>query len=479
LVVIHIQTLVYKDIRSLFPETTVAAEPQMYSLRRDVTAANAPRDSVDNEHRRQRVSDISSRHRAPSAPETYTSTEYRTWSRDRPGRSPSAGARRRKSADTAISRNQVLTGEVPAGVSAVSSCSSSAGRRLRSTADTPQGSLTRASGPQARQSAYRRLNVSSGGRGPPETVRLTSSDGRERIRAASEASSAANATSAKTPLTRQPLKIRSEEFRSYRSTSAARSHQRKPNVEDVGGLDGILSVHVYCGYGLRIAPTILRDLYCVIGVDSVNRARTAVQSGAVNFDWDELFDVDVVGARTVTFNVYNWSRGTKQKLYFTGTVDLSDYVIATAAAAAGDGGVRQPQRLALRLEPTGVLYIELVHGDLSHAYRRSPAPSAVASVAVFGVDLDDLVARERAGGLMPADGGRGQHVDVPAVVRRCVDEVERRGLEAVGVYRLCCGARRKRQLKAELEADVAGVNLSSDRVPDINVVTCESHLPVV
>lgn len=373
--------------------------------------------------------------------------------------------------------------EVPTGVSAVTSYSSSSSRRLRSTADTSQGSLTRTPGPQARLGAYRRLNVSGGGRGPPETVRLTSSDGRERARMASETSSAANATSLKTPLTRQPLKIRSEEFRPYRSTSATRSHQRKPDVEDVGGLDGVLSVHVYCGYGLRIAPTVLRDLYCVVGVDSVNRARTAVQSGAVNFDWDELFDIDIIGARTVTFNVYNWSRGTKQKLYFTGTVDLSDYVIATSAAAsaaaAGDSGVRQPQRLALRLDPTGILYIELVHGDLSHAYRRSPAPSAVASVAVFGVDIDDLVARERASGLMATDGGRGgHHVDVPAVVRRCVDEVERRGLEAVGVYRLCCGTRRKRQLKAELEADVTGVNLSSDRVPDINVVTCKFHLLV-
>ena len=298
---------------------------------------------------------------------------------------------------------------------------------------------------------------------------MTSAEVRDRVRTIDSTSTAAT-TSIKTPLTKQPLKIRSEDFRPYRSTTAiGKIDRRKPDTEQVSGfgLDGVLSVHVYCGYGLRIVPTVLRNLYCVISIDNVNRARTAVQSGAVNFDWDEVFDIDVVDVRAVTFSVYSWSSGTKQRLHFNGTVDLADCNLT--AASSDDVGLRVPRRLALRLEPTGILYVELVHGDLSHCFRRSPAPSAVASVAMFGIDLDDLVARERSTEVTHA----GHLIDVPAIVRRCVDEVERRGLEAVGIYRLCCGVRRKRQLKAELEADVIGVTLTAQRVPDINVITCK------
>ena len=87
----------------------------------------------------------------------------------------------------------------------------------------------------------------------------------------------------------------------------------------------------------------------------------------------------------------------------------------------------------------------------------------VADAGKFGVALESLVLRERAPG------------NVPVVVRRCTEEVERRGLECVGIYRLCCSSRRKRLLKADIEADVETAVLSADRVPDINVVSCK-HL---
>jgi len=71
-----------------------------------------------------------------------------------------------------------------------------------------------------------------------------------------------------------------------------------------------IQVHVYCGHGLRANPTSLRDLYCVVGVDGLNRARSAVQTGAINFDWDEMFDIDLLDAETVSFGVYSWAART-------------------------------------------------------------------------------------------------------------------------------------------------------------------------
>ena len=75
--------------------------------------------------------------------------------------------------------------------------------------------------------------------------------------------------------------------------------------------------------------------------------------------------------------------------------------------------------------------------------------------------LESLVLRERSPG------------NVPLIVRRCAEEVERRGLDCVGIYRLCCSSRRKRLLKADMETDAEGAVLSADRVPDVNVVSCK------
>jgi hypothetical protein len=86
---------------------------------------------------------------------------------------------------------------------------------------------------------------------------------------------------------------------------------------------------------------------------------------------------------------------------------------------------------------------------------------------VFGVSLASLVQQERSA------GAGGCVDDVPDLVRRCVDEVERRGgVEQVGIYRLCGSAKRAQRLRDELdERGVRNVNLSSSAVGDINVIT--------
>lgn len=84
--------------------------------------------------------------------------------------------------------------------------------------------------------------------------------------------------------------------------------------------------------------------------------------------------------------------------------------------------------------------------------------------------------------------------NVPIIVWRCVEEVERRGLDiigeyqvtrnrertcdknrtlfcATGLYRLCGSATKKRILREAFERNARSVNLSPDNVPDINVIT--------
>ena len=54
-------------------------------------------------------------------------------------------------------------------------------------------------------------------------------------------------------------------------------------------LSGILSLHLLSGRGLRTGGRSrrIRDLYCVVEVDHIHKARTVVRSGGVNLDWDE------------------------------------------------------------------------------------------------------------------------------------------------------------------------------------------------
>ena len=92
------------------------------------------------------------------------------------------------------------------------------------------------------------------------------------------------------------------------------------------------------------------------------------------------------------------------------------------------------------------------------AFRRLPA-TRKAPPPLFGVDIESVVTRE------------GSGLGVPFLVQKCVEEVERRGMDIVGLYRLCGSATKKRILREAFERNPRLVDLSPDSVPDINVIT--------
>ena len=246
-------------------------------------------------------------------------------------------------------------------------------------------------------------------------------------------------------LSRLPLKIQTETFQPCQSEGLSAAAPADKGTDPNSSVKGSMLVHIYCGHGLKSSRTALRDLYCVLDVDSVNKARTMIRTGAINFDWDEEFEVELEdGARKMSFLVYSWDPHTRHRLCFSGALILLSVVRRGAH-----------HRLALRLEPKGILYVEMDYRDPLVTFRR--LPSALRN-ALFGVNLKELVQRERSGS------------NVPLLLQRCVGEVERRGVEQAGIYRLCGSARRKQQLKEELEANVMA-DLSPDAVSDINVIT--------
>ena len=270
---------------------------------------------------------------------------------------------------------------------------------------------------------------------------MTTSKSRQGIDAEGKAMAASSSSRIRDlQLARKPLQIKIEEFRSYKPESDIK---KSPSSEK--SVDGLLNVHIYCGHGLKSSRTMLRDLYCVIEVDSMNKARTMIRTGAINFDWDEEFDVDLENAQEISFLVYSWDPNTRHRLCFSGTISLQNFL-----------QYGNTQKVALKLEPKGVLYLEFNYKEPAITLQRTPS---VRKNALFGVDLESIIKREKSG------------YNVPILVKRCLEEVERRGLDHVGIYRLCGSAKRKSQLKEEFERSPKNVDLSPDNVSDINVIT--------
>ncbi|XP_057664821.1 rho GTPase-activating protein 100F isoform X4 [Diorhabda carinulata] len=253
-------------------------------------------------------------------------------------------------------------------------------------------------------------------------------------------------------------------------------------------ISGMLWVHLLAGRGLRpstgtstattpvtpsggaptaiTGPTAIRDLYCVLECDRVHKARTVVRTGDLVFDWDESFELDLVNNRELDLLIYSWDPQYRHKLCYKGSVYLPTLLKS--------GPIHQ---LALKIEPRGTLYLRLRHTDSQTLYRRRSLSTLPLSrtTPLFGVDLETVVNRESKTGGVPGGVATGlvsssQH-NIPIIIKRCVEEVERRGLDIIGLYRLCGSATKKRILREAFERNSRSVDLSPDNVPDINVIT--------
>lgn len=228
------------------------------------------------------------------------------------------------------------------------------------------------------------------------------------------------------------------------------------------GVSGLLWIHLLAGRGLRSTSSRLepvRDLYCVLECDRAHKARTVIRSGDINFDWDETFDLDLVVNRELDFLIYSWDPQLRHRLCFKGSLHLVPLVRESTI-----------HQVALKVEPRGTLYLKLRYTEPRTAFRRSPAGRKTPP-PLFGVDLESVVNREGGNNGSATSMLTGGNGGVPIIVQKCVEEVERRGMDIVGLYRLCGSATKKRILREAFERNPRLVDLSPDSVPDINVIT--------
>ncbi|TIB18890.1 hypothetical protein E3P92_00350 [Wallemia ichthyophaga] len=84
--------------------------------------------------------------------------------------------------------------------------------------------------------------------------------------------------------------------------------------------------------------------------------------------------------------------------------------------------------------------------------------------AVFGVDLSEVVRREH--------GDEGiENGDIPILIDKCLNEIEKRGLLETGIYRLSGAISSITNLKDAFDSDASAINLSEGDARDVHSVT--------
>ncbi|XP_075413912.1 rho GTPase-activating protein SYDE2 isoform X2 [Tenrec ecaudatus] len=213
-------------------------------------------------------------------------------------------------------------------------------------------------------------------------------------------------------------------------------------------ISGLMSVHFYGAEDLKPPRMDSKDVFCAIQVDSVNKARTALLTCRTTFlDMDHTFNIEIENAQHLKLVVFSWEpTPRKNRVCCHGTVVLPTLFRVT-----------KTHQLAVKLEPRGLIYVKVTL--MEHWENSLQGLDVHREPVIFGVDIRKVVEKENVG-LM-----------VPLLIQKCIVEIEKRGCQVVGLYRLCGSAAVKKELREAFERDSKAVGLCESRYPDINVIT--------
>ncbi|KAG7263010.1 hypothetical protein CRUP_016527 [Coryphaenoides rupestris] len=193
--------------------------------------------------------------------------------------------------------------------------------------------------------------------------------------------------------------------------------------DESSGLYGFLNVIVHSASGLKQTS----NLYCTLEVDSfgyfVNKAKTRVYRDSTEPNWNEEFEIELEGSQTLRLLCYEKCCSRSKQSREEG--ENTDRIVAKGQIKTLQN--KDWQRTVITLNGSGV----------------------------FGVKINVVTKRERS--------------KVPLIVRQCVEEIERRGMEEVGIYRVSGVATDIQALKAAFDSNNKDVSLVM-REMDVNAI---------
>ncbi|XP_061417933.1 breakpoint cluster region protein-like isoform X2 [Lethenteron reissneri] len=199
------------------------------------------------------------------------------------------------------------------------------------------------------------------------------------------------------------------------------------------GLYGFLHVIVHSASGFSEAA----NLYCSLELDSygyfVNKARTRASRDTTEPEWNEEFEIELEGSQSLRILCYE-KRHEKGKLS-KGDTQTSDLILGKGQVQLDPKGVPEKdwQETVISMNE---IEVKLSMKFTSREYSLKRMPSRK-QTGVFGVKISIVTKRERS--------------KVPYVVRQCVEEIERRAIDEVGIYRISGVATDIQTLKAAFD----------------------------
>ncbi|XP_009891523.1 PREDICTED: breakpoint cluster region protein-like, partial [Charadrius vociferus] len=196
-------------------------------------------------------------------------------------------------------------------------------------------------------------------------------------------------------------------------------------------------------------------LYCTLEVDSfgyfVNKAKTRVYRDTTEPNWNEEFEIELEGSQTLRIlcyeKCYNKTKLTKEDGESTDRI-MGKGQIQLDPQALQD---KDWQRTVISMNGVEVkLSVKFTSREFS--LKRMPSRK---QTGVFGVKIAIVTKRERS--------------KVPYIVRQCVEEIERRGMEEVGIYRVSGVATDIQALKAAFDVNNKDVSVMMSEM-DVNAI---------
>ncbi|XP_027282497.1 active breakpoint cluster region-related protein isoform X2 [Cricetulus griseus] len=217
------------------------------------------------------------------------------------------------------------------------------------------------------------------------------------------------------------------------------------------GLYGFLHVIVHSAKGFKQSA----NLYCTLEVDSfgyfVSKAKTRVFRDTTEPKWDEEFEIELEGSQSLRILCY-------EKCYDKTKVNKDNNEIVDKIMGKGQIQL-DPQTVETKNWHTDVIEMNGIKVEFSMKFtsrdmslKRTPSKK---QTGVFGVKISVVTKRERS--------------KVPYIVRQCIEEVEKRGIEEVGIYRISGVATDIQALKAVFDANNKDILLMLSDM-DINAI---------
>lgn len=217
------------------------------------------------------------------------------------------------------------------------------------------------------------------------------------------------------------------------------------NLLSSHAVSGMVSLHIIKATNLQFADKKLlekkKKVFCAVEVDFERKAFTSSKKASKILMWDEMFEVEIQHGREVCLSCFTSSHEYDKPVGKV-SFNLSPFV-----------RVGKQHKVLFRMNPQGAIHIEMEFIEMKTLLKRAPSDR---KSGVFGFQLNVT--------------SRNDNASVPLVVRKCVEEIEKRGLSAQGLYRISGNARRKKQLHAQFDEDSTAVDLSEENYPDINII---------